>query len=268
MPHDKPNVFRAQTAAATATLSSGTGKLKASPSDHEAIQSKSNPTQGPSASFLLDRVLAAVGLLTLLPLLVIVAIAIIVEDRRPVFFRQVRLGQFGKPFEIWKFRSMRIQNAGPSITAAGDHRILKAGKYLRKYKIDELPQLWNVIKGQMRLVGPRPEVPEFADRAASTWQRVLAVPPGITDLATLVFRNEEEVLSRSETPEQFYREQLLPAKLELNIRYMMHRCFLTDVMLVLTTACYCVLPGPISSYLIARLMTSQGHRFRTEQYSA
>ncbi|MGA8594324.1 MAG: sugar transferase, partial [Bryobacteraceae bacterium] len=200
-----------------------------------------------SSWLLFDRVCAAIALIVLSPLLFAAAIAVLVEDGRPILFRQRRIGYRGRPFDLWKFRSMRRQNGGPAITAAGDRRILRTGRYLRKYKIDELPQLWNVVKGQMNLVGPRPEVPPFVDCTMSIWQRVLAVPPGITDLATLVFRNEEQLLAGAHNPEQFYREQVLPVKLQLNLKYLAYRCFTTDMKLIFTTAWYCLFPAKFSA---------------------
>lgn len=194
------------------------------------------------ADSLLDRICAAIALIVLSPLLLLVGLAILTEDGAPVFFRQKRIGKFGRPFEIWKFRSMRRQNGGPAITAAGDSRILKTGRYLRKYKIDELPQLWNVVKGEMRLVGPRPEVPEFVDYTLGVWRNVLSVPPGITDLATLVYRNEEQLLAAAKAPESLYRNQVLPAKLNLNLKYLRHRRLSKDLKLILVTLWYCTFP--------------------------
>jgi lipopolysaccharide/colanic/teichoic acid biosynthesis glycosyltransferase len=166
---------------------------------------------------LFERLCAAIGLIALSPLLIIAGILILVEDGGPILFRQKRIGHRGKPFEVWKFRSMRRQNGGPAITAAGDGRILRTGRYLRRYKI------------------------------VAIWQRVLAVPPGITDLATLVYRNEEELLACAENPEQFYREQVLPAKLHLNLKYLNQRAFSTDAKLVLTTVWYCLFPARFSA---------------------
>jgi lipopolysaccharide/colanic/teichoic acid biosynthesis glycosyltransferase len=209
---------------------------------------------------LFERVCAVVGLIALSPLLIIAGIFILAEDGRPILFRQKRIGHRGRPFEVWKFRSMRRQNGGPSITAAGDSRILRTGRYLRRYKIDELPQLWNVVRGQMRLVGPRPEVPIFVDCSVTTWQRVLAVPPGITDLATLVFRNEEELLASAENPEQFYREHILPTKLHLNLKYLKQRAFSTDTKLIVTTVWYCLFPARFSSDRILVQFTGEDQK--------
>ncbi len=201
-------------------------------------------------SLLFDRMCAVIGLVILSPILFAAALAVLVEDGHPILFRQRRIGYRGKPFELWKFRSMRKQNGGPAITAAGDRRILRTGRYLRKYKIDELPQLWNVVKGQMRLVGPRPEVPRFVDCTMTIWKRVLAVPPGITDLATLVFRDEEQLLAGASNPEQFYREQVLPVKLQLNLKYLTRRDFSTDIKLIFTTAWYCLFPAKFRAHRV------------------
>jgi len=120
---------------------------------------------------------------------------------------------------LLKFRSMRQRNSGLRITASGDPRLTRVGRWLRQYKLDEVPQLWNVLRGDMGFLGPRPEVPEYVDLDAMVWQTVLSVRPGITDLATLLYRNEEELLARSTDPDALYRQQILPAKLALNIQY-------------------------------------------------
>lgn len=196
---------------------------------------------------LFERICAAIALLAVSPLLLVAAAAILAEDGRPIFFRQKRIGQMGRPFEMWKLRSMRMWNGGLAITAAGDSRILRVGRYLRKFKIDELPQLWNVLRGEMKLVGPRPEVPQFVDYTLAIWQKVLAVPPGLTDLATLIFRNEEELLATFNDPEQFYRERILPAKLQLNLKYLEQRCLSTDVKLILITIISCLFPNKLNT---------------------
>jgi len=134
---------------------------------------------------MLDRILAGLSLLVCAPLLLFIAVAIWCEDGRPVLFRQVRIGRFGIEFELFKFRSMRRNQTGRVLTAEGDRRVTRSGRFLRKYKLDELPQLWNVVRGDMRLIGPRPEVPQFVALADPVWNAVLQVKPGITDLATL-----------------------------------------------------------------------------------
>ena len=160
---------------------------------------------------------AAAGLLFLMPVLAALALVILWDDGPPVFFRQIRVGRKGKLFHIWKFRTMRAGSQGSVITAAGDGRITRAGAALRRYKLDELPQLFNVLKGDMGLVGPRPEVPEHVQLEAPIWQAVLQVRPGVTDLATLLYRDEEKLLATSRDPNAFYRQSVLPAKLVLNL---------------------------------------------------
>src|ERR1700722_11758278 len=182
-----------------------------------------------------DTACSAAGLLFLAPVLGGIALAIVLDDGPPVFFTQTRVGRKGKPFRIWKFRTMRSGSHGSTITAAGDDRITRAGASLRKYKLDELPQLLNVFKGDMSLVGPRPEVPEHVRVEAAEWQAVLHVRPGITDLATLVYRDEELILGAPSDPETFYRESVLPEKLLLNIAYLAARSFLLDLKLIFLT---------------------------------
>ena len=189
-----------------------------------------------------DVMCSAVGLFLLVPAFAGVALAIILDDGPPVLFSQTRVGRNGKLFRIWKFRTMRSCSQGSAITAAGDPRITKVGRKLRKYKLDELPQLFNVLNGDMSLVGPRPEVPEYVQFHAPIWQAVLQVRPGITDLATLLYRDEERILGSSTDPNAFYRECILPAKLLLNRTYLMSRSFLRDLRLIFVTIRYSLFP--------------------------
>jgi lipopolysaccharide/colanic/teichoic acid biosynthesis glycosyltransferase len=184
---------------------------------------------------LLSRVIAAGALLAVSPLLALCALAIIIEDGRPVFFRHHRIGFGGRPFSLLKLRSMRTCSGGPRITAGGDARITIVGKLLRDYKLDELPQLWNVVAGDMQFVGPRPEVPEYVDLSNPMWQTVLSVPPGITDPTSLVYRNEERLLAQHKDMESFYRELLLPVKLELSAHYVRTRSLATDLRVIVLT---------------------------------
>jgi lipopolysaccharide/colanic/teichoic acid biosynthesis glycosyltransferase len=186
---------------------------------------------------------AAVGLLVLSPVLAAVALLILLRDGRPVLFSQMRVGQHGVKFRIWKFRTMRVGMPGASITAAGDRRVTGIGAVLRRFKLDELPQLFNVLKGDMSLVGPRPEAPEYVNRELPTWQAVLQVRPGITDLATLLYRDEEALLQASGDAERFYREGVLPAKLWLNLSYIRTRSFRKDIQLIWLTICYSLSPA-------------------------
>jgi lipopolysaccharide/colanic/teichoic acid biosynthesis glycosyltransferase len=164
-----------------------------------------------------------------------VALLILLTDGRPVLFSQTRTGQYGSQFRIWKFRTMRAGSAGSGITAAGDLRVTATGARLRRYKLDELPQLFNVLRGDMSLVGPRPEVPEYVDERSRMWQAVLQVKPGITDVATLIYRNEEALLGAAHDPDSFYRDTLLPAKLCLSLAYLSTRSLWRDVRLVWLT---------------------------------
>jgi lipopolysaccharide/colanic/teichoic acid biosynthesis glycosyltransferase len=136
---------------------------------------------------------------------------------------------------------MRVTRTGTSITTAGDARVTRVGRILRRFKIDELPQLFNVLRGEMSLVGPRPEIADFIDDD-ERWPRVLSVRPGITDLATLVFRNEEEVLASTSNPEDYYRRHVLPAKLDLNLKYMRARSARRDLKLLVLTLWYSLRP--------------------------
>lgn len=185
-----------------------------------------------------DALLALAGLIVSAPLILLAALAIWIDDGWPVFFRQERVGWRGRRFHLWKLRTMRHQARGLAVTAGNDDRITKAGAWLRRYKLDELPQFWNVVKGEMSLVGPRPEVPPYVDEASPVWGLVLAQRPGITDLATLLFRDEELLLAAEADPERAYRERVLPTKLALNLEYQRHRSLLTDLKVILLTAKY------------------------------
>ncbi len=163
----------------------------------------------------IDILLSGIGVATLLPVFCIVAIGLKISSPGPVFFRQKRMGRHGVPFMIFKFRTMDVQNNddGCQVTAGGDSRIHTFGKFLRYYKLDELPQLINILQGDMALVGPRPEVLEFAALFPSEYQSILQVRPGITHPVTLLFRREEEILATSSNPREFYLSKVLPEKL-------------------------------------------------------
>jgi lipopolysaccharide/colanic/teichoic acid biosynthesis glycosyltransferase len=187
------------------------------------------------ATQVVDSTLSAVALLVLSPLLGMIAAAIVLESGWPVLFSQVRVGRNAELFRLVKFRTMRGGRSGPSITASGDSRVTRVGRLLRKSKLDELPQLWNVVRGDMSLVGPRPEVPEFVDRSQPAWNSVLQVRPGITDPASIAYRNEEEILAKASDPIRYYRESVLPAKLALNVEYLEKRSLWQDVKVILRT---------------------------------
>lgn len=200
------------------------------------------------------RLAALVALAVLAPLLVLLALAVFIDDGGPILYRQNRVGRRNRLFPLLKFRSMRNGMAGPAITASADPRITRTGAILRKYKLDELPQLWNVVRGEMSVVGPRPEVPKYVDYTDERWQRVLEDLPGLTDLATLVYRDEEARLARVSDRETFYREVLLPDKLELNLCYQRSRTFLSDLKLILATARYSFLPGGFDAAAIRKTL--------------
>ena len=174
-------------------------------------------------------------LLILAPLLIAMALWIKFDSPGPVFFRQTRVGRGGREFRICKFRTMRAdaEQRGPQLTIGADRRITRSGAWLRKYKVDEIPQFFNVLFGDMSIVGPRPEVRRYVDLyAPATRQSVLSVRPGITDLASIEYRDENELLAASADPERTYVEQVLPAKLALSERYIRERSFLGDLRII------------------------------------
>ncbi len=177
------------------------------------------------------------GLVALTPLFLVVGLLIRVTSRGPVFFRQRRMGRNFQTFQIYKFRTMVVDapSKGAAITADGDPRVTAIGRFLRKSKFDELPQLLNVLKGEMSLVGPRPEVPKYVEQFREEFAKILSVRPGITDLASLEFRHEEEILARAVEPEREYVERVLPAKLRLSGEYVDRASFLGDLQLILRT---------------------------------
>jgi lipopolysaccharide/colanic/teichoic acid biosynthesis glycosyltransferase len=186
---------------------------------------------------LMDVIASASGLAFLLPLFALVAICIKINSRGPVFYRQVRVGKDGLPFMILKFRSMNAESSElpAGITTSVDRRITQVGRILRRYKIDELPQLWNVLLGHMSLVGPRPELPKYVQTYSPEQKKVLCVRPGITDPATLAYRHEEEMLSRSVDSEQMYQTQILPDKLARNLDYILNVSFRNDIRIIFAT---------------------------------
>lgn len=195
----------------------------------------------------------------MLPMLAVLALVVLLDDGQPVLFSQMRVGKNGRPFRIWKFRTMRAGNRGAAITAAGDSRVTRSGAVLRKFKLDELPQLFNVLKGDMSLVGPRPETAEYVESQSPVWRSVLEVRPGITDLATLVYRNEESILAASGDPDAFYRQTVLPEKLRLNLAYLRARSFRQDLKLILATIRYSFFPNRLDPARIERTF-SPGNR--------
>ncbi len=186
---------------------------------------------------LFDLFFSFIGLIILLPFFILIAIAIIVDSKGGVFYQQIRVGKNGEDFGLFKFRSMKTDADKKGLLTVGgrDPRITKIGFYIRKYKLDELPQLINVFFGNMSLVGPRPEVRKYVDLYNSEQQQVLLVKPGITDYASIAYFNENELLGKSENPEETYIKEIMPAKLTLNLKYINEYTTFTDVKIILKT---------------------------------
>lgn len=184
-----------------------------------------------------DILFASTALVLLLPLLVLFALAVTITSPGGAFFRQVRVGRHGRPFRLLKFRSMRPgSEALGQLTIGGrDPRITGVGRFLRSTKLDELPQLWNVLKGDMSVVGPRPEVPRYVALYTAEQQVVLSVRPGITGMASLDYVDENELLARSTDPERTYVEEVMPVKLALDLRYVRERSFALDLRIIAAT---------------------------------
>jgi lipopolysaccharide/colanic/teichoic acid biosynthesis glycosyltransferase len=186
---------------------------------------------------LMDILASATLLVLLCPIMVGLALWIRWKDGAPVLFRQERIGRNGVPFDILKFRTMRLQQAGDlAVTSGdGDERITSTGKRMRSRRMDEFPQLWNVLKGDMSFVGPRPEVPSYVDVQSETWKSVLSVRPGITGPDALAFRNEGELLSQVPDADQHYRDTLLPQKLAIQVDYVANRTLASDLAILFRT---------------------------------
>ena len=189
------------------------------------------------AKRVMDIAISAAALCVLWPVFLLIALAIVIDDPGPVFYRQVRVGRGGRPFRIFKFRTMVVDadKKGLSITVGRDSRITRVGAFLRKTKLDELAQLLNVLCGQMSFVGPRPEVPRYVELYTPYQRQVLLVRPGITDYASIAYRNENDLLAGADDPERLYIETIMPDKIELNMKYLREISPLTDVRLILRT---------------------------------
>ena len=184
-----------------------------------------------------DVLAASIGLVILAPAFVVIALVIRSTSPGPAFFRQVRIGCEGRPFSIFKFRTMRVdaELVGGQLTVGADPRVTRVGAFLRRHKLDELPQLFNVVRGEMGLVGPRPEVPRYVAHYDERQRRVLQVRPGITDPASVAFKDENAMLVASADPEATYLTELMPAKLEMNLAYLERRTLWTDIAVILRT---------------------------------
>ena len=186
---------------------------------------------------LLDIVAALIGLIVLFPLLIVIAVWIKLSSKGPLFYSQKRVGKDFKEFDIYKFRSMVINadKIGPSVTSGNDPRITEIGKFIRRTKIDELPQLLNVLKGDMSLVGPRPEVMKFVEKKRDEYKKILSVRPGITDNAAIEFRDEETIMNQYKDKERAYLDIILPKKIKLYYYYIDNISFVNDIKLILKT---------------------------------
>ncbi|MEX1028195.1 MAG: sugar transferase [Candidatus Paceibacterota bacterium] len=182
-----------------------------------------------------DLICSAAGILVLSPLLASISLAIVVFDGQPVLFRQRRVGRHGSEFTIFKFRTMRSRPGGPEVTADGDDRITRTGQLLRKSKMDELPQLFNVLKGEMSLVGPRPEVPRYVRLYNDDQRRVLELKPGITDPASIKYRDENALLANAEDLEREYIQTIMPDKISINLSYAAEQNFRSDMAVLVKT---------------------------------
>lgn len=182
------------------------------------------------------------GLIVLSPLMLVIAILVKAEDGGSVFFTQERIGRVGRPFRLWKFRTMvpGASARGPLLTATGDSRVTRIGAWLRTQKLDELPQLFNVLRGEMTMVGPRPEVAKYVEMYTNEQRDVLQFVPGITDRASILFANESDLLAAHEDPERFYIEKVVPEKIRINLEYANKATPVSDLGVVLETISHIV----------------------------
>lgn len=186
--------------------------------------------------YIFDRLMALIGLLMLWPVLLAVAILIKIKmPGGPVIFRQKRVGLDGRLFTMYKFRSMTVGHGGSSVSVAGESRITPLGAKLRHYKLDELPELWNVLTGDMSFVGPRPDVPGYADQLSGKDRDVLKLRPGITGPASLKYRDEEDLLARQSDPQKFNDEVIFPDKVRINLYYLHNYSFINDIRMIFCT---------------------------------
>ena len=186
---------------------------------------------------LFDIICSCAGLIILFVPFILIGIFIMLDSRGGIFYKQLRVGKDNVDFYLFKFRSMRTDSDKKGLLTVGgnDSRITKIGRFIRKYKIDELPQLLNVVLGDMSLVGPRPEVRKYVEMYSLEQKAVLLVKPGVTDYASIEYRNENEILGRAENPELTYINEIMPAKLKLNLKYIQEKSFMTDLKIIFRT---------------------------------
>ena len=198
----------------------------------------------------MDSVLSACGLILFLPVITVVTVMVRLHSSGPAVFRQLRVGQKGCSFILLKFRTMSVQQDAEkgSFDAGSAARVTRVGAFLRKTKFDELPQLWNVLKGDMSLVGPRPEVRKWVDAYPERWAKVLMIRPGMTDPASIYYRNEEELLAHVDDPEAYYRDHILPHKLDLYEEYVRSKSFWGDIYLIFKTILSVIFPRCFSCH--------------------
>ena len=182
-----------------------------------------------------DLVLSILGIVLLSPILLCISVLIKIKMPGPVFFKQKRIGQYGILFTMIKFRTMKVEHSGSTISIKGESRITKLGAILRKYKLDELPELWNVLKGEMSFVGPRPDVPGYADKLEGEDRKILLLKPGITGPASIKYSNEEDLLAEKLDPIKFNNEVIYPDKIRINLEYLKRRTFLFDLKIIIYT---------------------------------
>ena len=188
------------------------------------------------SKFLFDRIVSFMGLLFLWPVLIVIALLIRAKmPGGPVLFKQQRVGKDARLFTMYKFRTMRVGHGGSSVSVAGESRITPLGAVLRKYKLDELPELWNVFIGDMSFVGPRPDVPGYADKLTGEDRLILKLRPGITGPASLKYRNEEDILSQVDDPIRYNDEVIYPDKVRINLEYYKHHSFWGDIRYIFRT---------------------------------
>ncbi len=215
-------------------------------------------TQGKGLPEIFQKAVSLAGLAASWPVLGAAALAIRATSDGPALFCQERMGKDGKVFTLYKFRTMAKSNSGPGVTVDGDRRITRIGRLLRKTKLDELPELWNVVRGDMSLVGPRPEVPEYVDLEDPLWREALSVRPGLTHPITLALRNEEDLLSECEgNPVEFYRNKLLPYKLQGYIDYAQEQSWQADLLVLAKTVLVVIVPRMAESPTHADLEHSE-----------
>lgn|SRR5574344_45024 len=184
-----------------------------------------------------DIVFSFLGIIALLPTFIIISLFVGLTSKGGVFYKQKRVGKDNKDFTLYKFRSMKVNSDKKQLITVGekDNRVTKVGYIIRKYKLDELPQLFNVLKGNMSFVGPRPEVRYYVDMYSDEQKQVLSVRPGITDIASIEYRNENALLEKADNPQEFYIKEVMPKKLELNRQYIISQSFIGDIKLIFKT---------------------------------